>query len=163
MTTEIRKVDYDNEMETQQLCELLNVYAQDPMGGGKAIEPETLDNLAKKIGQFPTAFSLIAYVDDQPAALTNCFFGFSTFAARPLINIHDLVVHPDFRGRGLCNQLLESVEKVAADNDCCKITLEVLDKNEIAMNAYRKFGFDGYELDPETGRALFWQKKLSSS
>ncbi len=44
--------------------------------------------------------------------------------------------------------------------DCCKLTLEVLEGNHIAQAAYTKFGFSGYELDPEMGRALFWEKKL---
>ncbi|WP_267313813.1 hypothetical protein [Limnobaculum xujianqingii] len=33
--------------------------------------------------------------------------------------------------------------------------------NEIAKGSYRKFGFSGYELDPQMGKAVFWQKKLS--
>jgi hypothetical protein len=28
------------------------------------------------------------------------------------------------------------------------------------MNAYKKFGFEGYELDPVDGKAMFWQKKF---
>ncbi|MFT5906124.1 MAG: ribosomal protein S18 acetylase RimI-like enzyme, partial [Cryomorphaceae bacterium] len=42
----------------------------------------------------------------------------------------------------------------------CKITLEVLSKNEVAKSAYQKFGFSGYELDPEAGKALFWEKPI---
>jgi len=57
--------------------------------------------------------------------------------------------------------LLEKVEEVACSKGCCKITLEVLSNNEIAKCAYSKFGFAGYELDPEAGSALFWQKKLT--
>jgi len=30
-----------------------------------------------------------------------------------------------------------------------------------AKNVYRKFVFCSYELDPELGQALFWEKKLS--
>jgi len=29
-----------------------------------------------------------------------------------------------------------------------------------AQNAYEKFGFGGYELDPEMGGTMFWQKSL---
>ena len=41
-----------------------------------------------------------------------------------------------------------------------KLTLEVLEGNSVAQSAYRAFGFEGYELDPQMGKALFWQKKL---
>ena len=40
------------------------------------------------------------------------------------------------------------------------LTLEVLEGNKVAQAAYRASGFAGYELDPEVGRAMFWQKKL---
>lgn len=158
---EVRKIDYNNQADAAHLCELLDQYAMDPMGGGKSIEPSILETLPGKLAKFPTAFSLIAYVDDQPAALANCFFGFSTFSAKRLINIHDLVVLSSFRGRGLCRKLLEHVEQIAKAENCCKLTLEVLDKNEVAKAAYRNFGFEGYELNAEAGQAVFWQKPVA--
>ena len=33
--------------------------------------------------------------------------------------------------------------------------------NTIAQAAYRSVGFDGYQLDPSLGKALFWEKKLA--
>ena len=56
--------------------------------------------------------------------------------------------------------MLAEVESIARDHDCCKLTLEVLEGNHIAKNAYQKLGFAGYELDPDTGQAVFWQKSL---
>jgi hypothetical protein len=38
--------------------------------------------------------------------------------------------------------------------------LEVLTGNRLAQSAYLKFGFGAYELDPEMGGAIFWQKAL---
>ncbi|MDU0356030.1 GNAT family N-acetyltransferase [Paraglaciecola aquimarina] len=58
--------------------------------------------------------------------------------------------------------MLQKVEQIARQKDCCKITLEVLEGNEVAKNAYLKHGFAGYELDPEQGKAMFWQKVLAS-
>ena len=31
---------------------------------------------------------------------------------------------------------------------------------EQIQSAYRKLGFSGYQLDPQLGKALFWEKKL---
>jgi ribosomal protein S18 acetylase RimI-like enzyme len=76
------------------------------------------------------------------------------------LNIHDFMVAPAYRGRGLSRRLLGKVEETAIELGCSKLTLEVLEGNHVAQAAYRAFGFDGYELRPETGKALFWQKKI---
>ena len=78
-----------------------------------------------------------------------------------MLNIHDVAVHQDFRGLGLTHLLFAEIEKIARARDCCKITLEVLEGNEIAKNAYKKQGYSDYLLDPEFGSALFWTKKLN--
>ncbi len=56
--------------------------------------------------------------------------------------------------------MLEMVEEIAIDKGCCKLTLEVLSGNTLAQSAYKRYGFSGYQLDPEVGDALFWQKLL---
>lgn len=161
MRVNIVPVDYRNADQTKTLMALLNRYAQDAMGGGRSLPETTLAALPEKLAELPGAFSLIAYVDDQPAGFTNCFMGFSTFKAKPLVNIHDLAVDPEFRGQGLSLKLLDAVETEARQRGCCKVTLEVLSGNEVAKQAYLKAGFEGYELDPATGQALFWEKPLS--
>jgi GNAT superfamily N-acetyltransferase len=154
------RIDYHNEQHAADFKMLLNSYASDEMGGGQAIDAATLDRVPGELAKHPTAFTLISYVDSQPAAIANCFFGFSTFSARKLINIHDLAVLPTFRGKGLSGTLVEAIEEVGREHNCCKLTLEVLNKNIPAMNAYKKWGFGSYELDPTVGEAVFWQKKL---
>ena len=157
---EIKQIDYANAEQAADLMMLLNAYAQDPMGGGKPLDGAVLSRLPKELGQLPNAFSLIAYVDDKPAGLTNCFFGFSTFAAKKLVNIHDVTVLPTFRGMGLSKKMLATVEEIARENNCGKLTLEVLTGNRVAMNAYKKMGFKGYEVAEKSGFYLFWEKKL---
>jgi ribosomal protein S18 acetylase RimI-like enzyme len=89
-----------------------------------------------------------------------CFEGFSTFACKPLLNVHDIIVDARFRGRGLSKRLLAKAEVIAVRLGCCKLTLEVLEGNVVAQAAYKACGFAGYELDPKMGKAMFWQKKL---
>jgi len=48
--------------------------------------------------------------------------GFSTFYARKLINIHDLIVLPQYRKRGVATRLLEAVEDKGRRISCCKLT-----------------------------------------
>ncbi len=160
MNIEVFKADYLNQKHEKEIPELLDGYASDPMGGGQPLNETVKKNLVKALSELQHAFSIIAYVDGQPAGLVNCFEAFSTFACKPLINIHDFVVLKDYRGNGLSQKMLDKVEEIAMAKGCCKITMEVLSKNEVAKSAYRKFGFSGYELDSKAGVAQFWQKQL---
>jgi hypothetical protein len=56
---------------------------------------------------------------------------------------------------------VHSTENFGKSKGCCKITLEVLSGNSNAKAAYTAAGFEGYELDPSSGCAEFWQKKIS--
>jgi len=163
MQTEVLLADYTNKKHGADIGTLLNSYALDPMGGGKPLAREVMDKLASELARIPHAFSVLCYVDAVPAGLVNGFEGFSTFQCRPLINIHDIVVAESHRRQGLCQLMLNKVEEIARERGCCKITLEVLEGNEGACLAYRRFGFSEYELDPAMGKALFWQKLLHKS
>ena len=66
--------------------------------------------------------------------------GFSTFACRPLLNLHDLGVSPRFQGQGVGKALLSALEQRGLAMGCCKITLEVLEGNAVAQGLYRKQG-----------------------
>jgi len=152
--------DYSNPQHQRDIPFLLDAYATDPMGGGRALEPAVKNNLVDQLARIPDAFSVITYADDRPVGLVNCFQGFSTFQCKPLINIHDVMVLEEFRGQGLSGRMLARVEEVARARGCCKLTLEVLSNNEAAKSSYRRFGFSDYQLDPDAGSALFWEKPL---
>lgn len=156
----IVRVDYGNLQHGSDLIMLLDGYARDPMGGGEPLSQFVKDNLIAELSKRDFGFSLIAYLDDKPAGLLNAFEGFSTFACKPLLNVHDIIVLEQFRGLQLSQLLLQELEAIARAKGCCKITLEVLEGNTTAQRAYRKAGFAGYELDPQIGKAMFWQKKL---
>jgi ribosomal protein S18 acetylase RimI-like enzyme len=160
MKIEVLTLNYQNSQHAQDMLFLLNKYALDPMGGATALSQRVNDNLTTELAKRPHAFSVICYVDGKPAGLANCFEAFSTFKCKPLINIHDLVVSGEFRGLGISQKILQYVEDIAIQKGCCKVTLEVLEGNNIAKNAYLKFGFGGYQLDPQMGKALFWEKAL---
>lgn len=159
---EVIRADYHDPVHADAIRELLDAYARDPMGGGEALAADVKERVVGELARLPHAFSLIACVDGVAIGLVNCFEAFSTFAARPLINIHDFVVLADYRGRGVSQHLLEAVEAAARERGCCKITLEVLSGNEAARAAYAKFGFRDYTLDVRAGSALFWQKPLEN-
>jgi ribosomal protein S18 acetylase RimI-like enzyme len=160
MEPELMVADYHNLSHGSDMAQLLSRYAEDPMGGGKALEADIADNLARELGKLPHAFTVLCYVNQKPAGLVNCFETYSSFKGKPLVNIHDVIVVKAFRGLGLSQLMLEKVEDIAKQKGCCKLTLEVLEGNDVAQHSYRKFGFAGYELDPVMGQAMFWQKSL---
>lgn len=160
MTTEITRADYSNPKHAAEILYLLDIYSQDPMGGGKPLSQQVKENLITELKKRDYALSFIAYVGGEPAGLINCFEGFSSFACKPLLNIHDVMVVEKFRSQGISQLMINEVEIIAKQKGCCKLTLEVLEGNTPAKNAYSKQGFAGYELDPKMGKALFWEKPL---
>lgn len=159
MNLEIVQADLNNPLHAQALIAALDAYARDPMGGAAPLSDHVRSNLVASLARLPHAFSVLAFVDGEVAGLANCIEGFSTFACKPLVNIHDFAVLPAYRGRGIALQLMAFIEQCALARGCCKITLEVLEGNAVAQALYRKTGFAGYALG-EGGHALFWQKKL---
>jgi ribosomal protein S18 acetylase RimI-like enzyme len=97
----------------------------------------------------------LALDGERPVGLALCLLGFSSFRARPLLNIHDIAVVPQARGTGVGRELLAAVEEHARSCGCCKVTLEVRSDNARAMAAYRRAGFCSTE--PET---WFWSRSV---
>jgi GNAT superfamily N-acetyltransferase len=142
------------------IVELLNSYAMDPMGDGKPLSETTRRTLIPALREHPTTLIFLAYRGAEPIGLAVCFRGFSTFAARPLLNIHDFYVIPSCRGTGVSRHLLTAVEKRAREMDCCKLTLEVLENNHRALGVYSAAGFKQATYQPEAGGSLFFTKPL---
>ena len=157
---QIRVADFSCAQDASALIELMQEYAQDPMGGGVAIAADVLASLPAKLRSYAGAFSIIAWQEERPVGLINCFETLSTFKGRPLINVHDVIVSAVSRGLGIAPKMLQAVERLAIERNCCKLTLEVLEGNRRAQDVYVEFGFCGYELDEQYGKALFWEKAL---
>jgi GNAT superfamily N-acetyltransferase len=155
-----RKIDFNNESEARLVVELLNVYAKDPMGGGEGLTEEVKQKLPSELRKRSTAHAFVAELDGVQAGVAICFEGFSTFECKPLLNVHDFCVIPSMRRKGVGAALIFAIEDYARSAGCCKITLEVLEGNHAAKATYKAMGFAAYELDPEVGQALFWQKKV---
>jgi len=136
---QIKRVDYLDAQDAQALVFLLDAYAQDPMGGGEALNPENSARLCSDMARIA---------------------GYSTFKAKPLLNVHDIAVLSGHRGQGIGQALLNAAEDYARTRGCCKLTLEVLSGNAQALSSYKRFGFTQYELAAAAGQAQFMQKWL---
>jgi len=156
----IVKADLSNPRHGAAVLEVLDAYAADPMGGNHPLSAFTRTHLVDELRKRPAIHVFLAFEGEQGIGLANCIEGFSTFACRPLLNIHDLAVIASHRGRGIARQLIAAVEQHARISGCCKITLEVLEGNAVARKLYAACGFAGYELDPAAGKAMFMQRIL---
>lgn len=159
----ITRVDLGSSTHCRAVLDLLNQYASSTAGRGSPLAPEVLQQLPTVLQQQPHYRGWLAWTDaatTEAIGLINAFCGVSTFRAMPLLNIHDIFVRPDWQNRGVAKQMLAEAERVARQEGCCKLTLEVLEHNAPAMAAYRGFGFDPYVLDPALGSAVFLEKKL---
>jgi len=155
-----RLADYRNDDDARALVGLLDAYARDPTGGGEPLSDFAKTHLPAALAARPQAFSVLAFDGELPVGLINCLEGFSTFACRPLVNIHDVAVLASHRGRRIGELMLARVEMLARERGACKLTLEVLGGNRSALTLYERYGFAPYQLDPALGDARFLQKKL---
>ena len=153
-------LDLSDAAQAASWLDLLDHYANDPMGGGEGLSDYAKVNLVRTIQQVPGFHGALAWLDGRAVGLIDCFAGFSTFAARPLLNVHDIVVHRSVRGQGIAQALLAWAEQRARQLGCCKLTLEVLSNNTRAMASYHQAGYVPYVLDPAAGHALLMQKYL---
>ncbi len=160
----ILQANYNDALHAQAIVQLLDAYAQDPAGGGTPLSDFAKTHLVQELAKRPHAFSVLAFdvtaEGDVPVGLVNCIEGFSTFACKPLVNVHDVVVLGSHRGQRVGEQMLALVEQIALQRGACKLTLEVLGGNSSAIKLYERIGFAGYQLDPAMGSAQFLQKWL---
>jgi GNAT superfamily N-acetyltransferase len=138
---------------------MLDAYASDPQGGGQPLEDDVRQRLVPALREHPTTVILLAFDGPRPVGIAACFRGFSTFSARPLLNLHDLAVIPEYRGRGVGRRLLAAVEEKARSLGCTKVTLEVLEANP-ARALYSAMGYSSPVYYKGSGQALFLTKSV---
>lgn len=158
----ILKADLDQDLHATWTLELLDAYAQDRMGAGQPLSAFARTHLISGLRAHPGTVVLLAMRAERGVGIAICFRGFSTFAARPLLNISDFYVDPAARGYGIGRALMEAIEREANELGCCKLTLEVQENNSRARGLYAAAGFSQDVHVAEAGGALFLSKPLIS-
>lgn len=156
----VEEADLTSLPHAETVLHLLDTYSGDPFGDGHPLSEEARRNVIAGLRQHPTTLVFLAYHESEPVGLAICFRGYSTFAARPLINISDYYVSPSSRGQGIGRLLLQAVEQKARELGCCRLTLEVQENNQRAQRVYSAAGFAQAMHHPEAGGALFFSKEL---
>ncbi|MDR2080940.1 MAG: GNAT family N-acetyltransferase [Campylobacteraceae bacterium] len=152
---DIIECDYENQKHTDAVKLLLNAYIADEMGGGKALSKEAQNSLIKKLCAHNKAIVLLAKSESEFAGLLIAFENIATFSAKPMINIHDIVVLKEYRGGGTGRKLMSALIDEAKKRGCARITLEVREDNKIAQNLYKSMDFK--ETEP---KMFYWRKEL---
>ena len=156
MSIETVQARLDDVAHADAVLTVLDSYARDPIGLGRPLSADVRTRLVPELEKRANALILLAFDGATPVGLANCFFGFSSFAARPLLNVHDLAVVPERRGQGIGRALLREAERHAREAGCCRMTLEVQEQNARARGLYRSFGFD----ESAERRTYFLEKAL---
>ncbi len=141
MALEIREADLNDPEQAAAVVAIIDDYAQGPGGQMAPLCDEARMGMIAGLRAHPTTLVLLAYHDGDAVGVATCFWGFSTWAGKPLLNVHDLAVLPPYQGRGIGRQLLREVERRARERGCCKVTLEVLASNTGAQRLYVSEGF----------------------
>jgi ribosomal protein S18 acetylase RimI-like enzyme len=154
------EANLDRAEHQRAIVALTDAYAADAMGNGERLPKEVLDRLVPGLRAHPTTLVFLCYLDGEAVGIATCFVGFSTFAARSLVNVHDLAVLPAYRGRGIGRALLAAVERAARARGCVKVTLEVQENNRRARRVYEAAGFAQGAYADGAGGSLFYWKRL---
>jgi len=156
----VEEADLGNPAHQQAVVSLTAAYAEDVMGQGGPLSEEVRGRLVAALRAHPTTRIFLAWLGDEPVGLATCFVGFSTFAARPLLNVHDLAVRPGHRGCGIGSALLAAAEAAARASGYVRLTLEVKERNPRARAVYAKAGFATEDPTDGLGATLFMTKPL---
>jgi ribosomal protein S18 acetylase RimI-like enzyme len=141
----VRDADLLDAGEARALVEIIDGYAREPGGQSAPLSEYARAALAPGLRAHPAAFALLAWRDGVAVGAAVCVWGFSTFTGCPSLNVHDLAVRPEHRGRGVGRLLLEEIERRARARGSSKLTLEVHATNEAAIGLYRRFGFGPWD------------------
>ena len=108
------EADLNDGVIAKGVIDLLNGYACDFFGGNEPLSDYSRENLVNELKKLPTAHVFLARSSGESkemVGLAICFEGFSTFACKPLINIHDFYVKAEFRRRGISSSLIFAIGK----------------------------------------------------
>jgi ribosomal protein S18 acetylase RimI-like enzyme len=157
-TAQFVRADLRNAQHADAVVALLDNYSQHEMGQSRPLDDDARKRLIGGLIAHPTTHIVLAFNDQTPVGVAVCFLGFSTFKAKPLLNIHDFAIHDSARGQGVGRKLMDEVFALARELGCCKVTLEVRVDNHPALVLYQKCGFE--PGDPNSTAQWFWTKPL---
>jgi len=150
MTILIRTADPADRATAIDLLQDLNVFENaitgDRLEHRRAAEESyerMMERIARRDGRL-----LLAAAEGRVVGL----MGFSIEEDQPFVredlrrygHVTDLIVHADWRGRGVGRALLDEAERLTRARGLKRLGIGVLAGNEGALRAYQAFGFEDY-------------------
>ena len=127
--------------------------------------PQEVDNTVERMeedgfGPNKVFDFIVAEANGKIVGIALYFWSYSTWKGKCMY-LEDFVVREEYRRTGLGKQIFEELIKIAKVNDARRLSWQVLDWNEPAINFYKKIGAN---LDPEwlNGRLTYEQLKAYS-
>jgi ribosomal protein S18 acetylase RimI-like enzyme len=154
---DITVCDYSNPAHRQAIVSLINAFIGDEMGYGNLLSNDEQRRVIEGLSSHPKSIVLLAEdADGVFTGLLTAFENFSTFTAHPMINIHDIFVFKEYRGKGVGRKLMNAIIDEAKRRQCSLVTLEVRKDNLKAQNLYHSLGFEEAEHE-----MFYWRKHLT--
>jgi GNAT superfamily N-acetyltransferase len=144
MTAAIRPATFE---DIPRLCELLAIlfaqeadFVPDPRRQARG--------LSLIIGNAETGSVYCAVDSGAVIGMVSILFSVSTAEGGRAAWLEDMIVHPDWRGRGVGRQLLAHATGEAKAAGCLRVTLLTDRTNEAAMRFYSSAGFEQSQMMP---------------
>ncbi|MFB6343675.1 GNAT family N-acetyltransferase [Saccharicrinis sp. FJH62] len=134
---------------------LLSVYMIDEMGSKRQLYPEQSSKVVQDLMKQSNYCGFLVKAGNEYIAMANCFINYSTFRGKQLLNIHDYIVTPEYRQKGVGSFLMDEIIFYCESQGYCRINLEVREDNFKAQGLYKKSGFK--QCDPNM---FFWERNL---
>jgi len=151
----IREADFDDADDRATVRRLVEAFAD---VSDVELSSTVRDTVAPFLGR-NAAFVLLAEMVDEdrrrPIGMLIAQRIIASFRACERVNIHDLYIAADHRGRGLGRRMLDACADRGRALGCCDLTLEVAGDNAVARGLYRSYGFDLPEGDVPEGAVLY--------
>ena len=91
-------------------------------------------------GERPLFQVTIAEWSGTPVGFAFCFFAYSTWRGQPTLDLEDLFVRPEARGRGIGKEMMRYLARTALDTGCGRFVWQVLDWNSPSIEFYESLG-----------------------
>jgi ribosomal protein S18 acetylase RimI-like enzyme len=116
---------------------------------------EFVSNLEKQMAGLQTIINspemgeiLILKGNDRILGMVSLLYSISTALGGKVAILEDMIIHKNYRQKGLGKELLGEAIRFSKERNCLRITLLTDFDNEPAINFYQKFGFKKSAMIP---------------
>ncbi len=122
-----RQADFEEVLTLWERCDLLRSWN----------DPEM--DIERKLNHDPDLFLVAEVSGEIVGSIMGGYDGHRGSA-------YYLGVHPEFRGRGIANALLNRLEKKLIARGCPKINIQIREENDVVLGMYERLGYEHQDV-----------------